>query len=44
MLLSWANIAYYQQLMTGIREAIEQGRFEEFRRETKERWARGLPE
>jgi len=44
MLLSWANIAYYQQLMAGIRAAIEQGRFEEFRRETKKRWALGLPD
>ncbi len=44
MLLSWANIAYYQQLMAGIREAIAQGRFEDFRRETKARWRAGMPE
>ncbi len=44
MLLSWANIAYYQQLMAGIREAIAQGRFEDFRRETKARWRNGMPE
>jgi len=41
MLLSWANIAYYQSLMQGIREAIEAGRFEDFRRATKEQWKRG---
>ncbi len=41
MLLSWANIAYYQSLMQGMRAAIEQGRFEEFRISTKEQWQRG---
>ena len=41
MLLSWANIAYYQSLMQGIRAAIADGRFEEFRDETKEQWKRG---
>ena len=41
MLLSWANIAYYQSLMQGMRDAIEQGRFEEFRVSTKEQWQRG---
>jgi queuine tRNA-ribosyltransferase len=43
MLLSWANIAYYQSLMQGIREAIREGRFEAFRAETKETWKRGQP-
>ncbi len=38
MLLSWANIAYYQFLMQGIRESIAQGRFEEFRQTTREQW------
>jgi queuine tRNA-ribosyltransferase len=41
MLLSWANIAYYQSLMQGMRDAIEQGRFEDFRQATKEQWQRG---
>jgi len=41
MLLSWANIAYYQSLMQGIRQAIAEGRFEEFRLATKEQWKRG---
>jgi queuine tRNA-ribosyltransferase len=41
MLLSWANIAYYQSLMQGIRAAISENRFEEFRATTKEYWKRG---
>jgi queuine tRNA-ribosyltransferase len=41
MLLSEINIAYYQTLMQGIRAAIENGNFEDFRAQTKEGWARG---
>ena len=41
MLLSWANIAYYQSLMQGIRAAISEGRFEDFRHATNEQWKRG---
>lgn len=41
MLLSSINLAYYQALMAGMRAAIEAGRFEDFRRETREGWARG---
>lgn len=41
MLLTWNNIAYYQQLMKGMRSAIEEGRFADFYAETKENWARG---
>jgi queuine tRNA-ribosyltransferase len=41
MLLSWANIAYYQSLMQGMRDAIAGGRFEDFRLSTKEQWQRG---
>ncbi|CTQ62378.1 tRNA guanosine(34) transglycosylase Tgt [Roseibium album] len=41
MLLTWNNIAYYQQLMQGMRDAIEEGRFDEFYARTKEDWARG---
>ncbi len=41
MLLSWANIAYYQSLMQGIRDAIDAGNFEAFRAATHEQWKRG---
>jgi len=41
MLLTWANIAYYQDLMAGIRAAIAERRFADFTRETREGWARG---
>ena len=41
MLLSWANIAYYQSLMFAIREAIEGGHFETFRAETHIQWQLG---
>jgi queuine tRNA-ribosyltransferase len=41
MLLSWANIAYYESLMQDIRGAIAEGRFDDFRRSTKEQWQRG---
>ena len=41
MLLSEINIAYYQELMAGIRAAIEAGRFSDFRAETRAAWARG---
>jgi len=41
MLLSWANIHYYQQLMQGIRDAIEAGTFVEFSARTEADWERG---
>ncbi|MGF7163229.1 queuine tRNA-ribosyltransferase [Rhodoligotrophos appendicifer] len=41
MLLSWANTAYYQNLMQQARQAIAHQRYEEFRAETKSVWARG---
>jgi queuine tRNA-ribosyltransferase len=41
MLLSGMNVAYYQTLMRGMREAIEAKRFDDFRREAKANWARG---
>ncbi|WP_026791301.1 tRNA guanosine(34) transglycosylase Tgt [Pleomorphomonas oryzae] len=41
MLLTWVNVAYYQSLMQGIRDAIEAGCFEDFKAETKAAWARG---
>jgi queuine tRNA-ribosyltransferase len=41
MLLSEINIAYYQELMRGMREAIARGTFESFREQTRANWARG---
>jgi queuine tRNA-ribosyltransferase len=41
MLLSEINIAYYQSLMQGIRAAIANGTFAEFREKTREGWAQG---
>jgi queuine tRNA-ribosyltransferase len=41
ILLSQINLAYYQELMAGMRAAIEAGRFENFRASTHEGWARG---
>ena len=41
MLLSWANIAYYQTLMQGMRDAIDIGTFDDFRAATHEQWKRG---
>ena len=42
MLLTQVNIAYYQQLMAGLRASIAQRRLADFIRETKEGWDRGL--
>ncbi|MCX5493831.1 tRNA guanosine(34) transglycosylase Tgt [Kaistia dalseonensis] len=41
MLLTWNNLAYYQSLMAGIRAAIDESRFDDFRLATKDGWARG---
>jgi queuine tRNA-ribosyltransferase len=41
MLLSEINIAYYQKLMQGMREAIAGGAFEAFRASVRAGWARG---
>ena len=41
MLLSAINVAYYQELMAGMRDAIAQGRFAEFRAQTRESWEQG---
>jgi len=41
MLLTWNNLAYYQSLMAGIRQAIGEGRFADFSAETTETWALG---
>ena len=44
MLATQHNLHYYQQLMAGIRSAIEAGQFEAFRAEFDARRARGEPE
>jgi queuine tRNA-ribosyltransferase len=44
MLLTWVNLAYYQDLMAGLRAAIAAGRLGDFIAETKEGWARGEPQ
>jgi len=41
MLLTWANLAYYQELMSGLRKAIGEGRLADFTAEIKAEWARG---
>ncbi|MGA2995378.1 tRNA guanosine(34) transglycosylase Tgt [Bradyrhizobium sp.] len=41
MLLSEINIAYYQLLMSEIRQAISQGTFASFREQTRSDWAKG---
>ena len=41
MLLSEINIAYYQELMRGIRAAIASKSFEAFRAQTRDNWSRG---
>jgi queuine tRNA-ribosyltransferase len=41
MLLTWNNLSYYQQLMQGIRDAIEARNFNGFTEETQVAWARG---
>jgi len=41
VLLSTINLAYYQELMAGMRAAIEGGHFDAFRAETMAGWERG---
>ncbi|PAY06625.1 MULTISPECIES: tRNA guanosine(34) transglycosylase Tgt [Bradyrhizobium] len=41
MLLSEINVAYYQELMQGIRDAVANGTFEDFKTKTRAGWARG---
>lgn len=41
MLLTWNNLYYYQQLMQGIRDAVESSNFNRFTEETQVAWARG---
>ena len=44
MLLTWVNLAYYQDLMAGMRAAIARGQFNDFYAQTKADWARGEAE
>ena len=41
MLLTWANLHYYQELMAGMRAAIEAGEFAEFAARTRRAWSEG---
>jgi queuine tRNA-ribosyltransferase len=41
VLLSTINLAYYQALMAGMRDAIADGRFADFKSSTKAQWERG---
>lgn len=41
MLITWNNIAYYQDLMRGAREAIEAGRYDDYLAACTEGWERG---
>jgi queuine tRNA-ribosyltransferase len=41
MVLSWANVAYYQSLMQGMRAALAEGSFEDYRQQALEGWRRG---
>ena len=44
MLLTWNNLAYYQELMAGLRAAIEAGRLGDHVAEIREGWRRGIPD
>jgi queuine tRNA-ribosyltransferase len=44
MALTAVNLAYYQELMDGVRAAIERGRLADFMTEVKEGWKRGEAE
>jgi queuine tRNA-ribosyltransferase len=41
MLLSWANLSYYQELMAGMREAIAARRFADFAAAIAQQWRHG---
>ena len=41
MLLTWNNLAYYQELMAGLRGAIADGRLDDFIAATREGWRQG---
>ena len=39
-ILSWANVAYYQELMQAMRKALAERRFADFHADVQENWAR----
>ena len=41
MILSQINLAYYQELTAGARDAIANGRFDDFAAKTRADWAKG---
>ena len=41
MLLTWNNLTYYQRLMAGIRNAIENGSFDSYRDGAQDMWTKG---
>jgi queuine tRNA-ribosyltransferase len=41
MLLTWHNLAFYQELMAAMRAAIAENRFDAFRADFKARQAQG---
>ncbi len=41
MLLSWANVHYFEQLMAGARAAIAEGRYADYMAQAQDGWARG---
>jgi queuine tRNA-ribosyltransferase len=41
MILSWVNVAYYQSLMAGARQAISEGAFDSYATAQREGWAQG---
>jgi queuine tRNA-ribosyltransferase len=43
ILLSTINLAYYQDLMRGMRAAIAERKFEEFKAQTRAQWLNGAP-
>jgi queuine tRNA-ribosyltransferase len=43
MLLTWVNLAYYQDLMDGLRRAIAEHRFDDHVAAVKEGWEKGDP-
>ncbi len=43
MLLTWNNLAYYQSLMAGAREAIGKGRYADYCATAEDGWSRGDP-
>ena len=43
MLLTWHNIAYYEDLMRGLRQAVVDGRLADYARCVRAGWAAGMP-